>query len=356
MSTRAKRKVSALLRVVLLATRMYRLGTGPGHSTENLMVRTRLSGNGNPITAVLIRGNALRIKSFVTTKTYGNGIHTVVSSGKHEVGRTNPSAPMRVLKLNSIPGTNRVLLTFSDSGRTGGFTNTFMSRGGGHLLRRAGNGLSLSGLFSRVRTDSLGRLPLVIGTSMRKSIRTMGRDLAGLSGRRIIMGIVRNNINTVGRSSMDLTTASGTVVVNFGIHPSTATGRLTRRRNISLHLCEIVCRTVRSMRTTVGNVLSPMFRRGIVNRTRIHRLFGTSNINAVTKDCVLSNVFREGYGIHVSERNRRMFRNRLTSLGEFGSSIGRIGTKCRYNLMFSKFGSIGRRSGMRTCVVMRMPE
>lgn len=353
MSTRARRKVRSLLRVVLLATRIVRLGTGPGHTTHNLIVRTRLSGNGKSITAILMRGNALRMKSTVTTKDTRNHMETVVSSGKEHIGRTNPSRPIRVLNLGSIPGTKRMFMKYRSSGRTETFTRAFVSRGGMGLLRRAGSGVSLSSLFGRVRRNGLGRLSVIIGTSIRKSMRTVGRDLLGLDGSRIIIGVVRNNINTVGRSSIVLTSTSGTVVVKFGIHPSTATGSVTRHRNISLELCEIVCGTVRSMRTTVGNVLSPIFRRGILNRTRMHRAFGTSKIKAVTNTCILSNVFREGYSIHLVHSKVIMFSKPLTSLGHFGSSIGRIEAKCRYNLMFRGCGSVGRNSRIRTCGVMR---
>ncbi len=344
--------MSGLLRGVLLITRVRRLGTGPGEHTGNVIVRTHLSGKHNPITSLLMRGNALGANSVVITNASIKHIHMVAGRGNARLGATNPSIPIRVANLTRAPGTNSMFSTMSSRHLTHRLIRR-EGRGTGSSLGGTGRGIALSGLFSGLSSNSLGRLGVVIGTSIRNSMRTIHRDLIGLSGSRIGMSMVRNNINTIGRSSIALTRTSNTVVINFGIHPSTITGRATSHRNMSVHVCHVVCSYVRRVRTTVGNVLTPGFHRGVLNATRIHDICGVSGINAITNYCVAGNGMAHSTRVHLIHSKVMVYRSGVSSLHHFGSSIGRISRNCRYNVNLRGCTSVGRNSVFRTFIVRR---
>lgn len=301
---------------------------------------------------MLIRGNALRGNSAVVTNAYINHMEIVAGSGNREIARTNPSIPIRVANLSRIPINNSVFSTISSRHLTEALISREGTTGGRRVFgTRAG--IALSGLFSRVGLNRVGRLRVVIGTSMRNSTRTIGRSLRGLSGSRMEMGMVRDTMNTVGRSSMVLTRTSGTVVMKFGIHPSTITTRGTRHSNMSVHLCDVVCSYVGRVRSTVGNVLTPGAERIILNVTRYHGIVGVGSINAVTNSCIGDNGVRHNTDMEIVHSNVIVTSSTVTSLREFGSTIGRIDRNCRYNVNLREFGSLGRNSVFRICAVRR---
>ncbi len=121
-----------------------------------------------------------------------------------------------------------------------------------------------------------------------------------------------------------------------------------------MHLCSVVCSTVRRIGSTVRNVLTPRVGRRVATALRVHRAFGVAGINAVTKYVIGRNGVGHAGGIHLVHSNVIICANRLTSLGHVGSSIGRIGFNCRYNLGVSGCGSIHMNSIVRTCRRIRI--
>lgn len=329
------------------------MGTGPGHGTANSVVRSALSGKHKCITAMLISGNALGINSVMLTKADCNHMGTVFGRHGRHMTRTKPSRPMLVLNLGNTPTTNSAFRIVRASRRTHRVT-------GGHRRLRHRRNLHARGLLAlsrikhHVTLNGFRRLGMVIGNSISNSVRTLDSSLVGLSARRVRMGIVRGTMNRVSRSSIALTTTSSTVVVKFRMHPSTSTHGFTRRRNISVHLCSIVCTTVRRIGTTVRNVLTPRIGRMMATAVRIHRMFRVAGINAMTNTIIGRNGIGHSSGTHLVHSNVMVFSNSVGTLGHFGSSIGRMNAGFRYNVDLIGCGSLGMNSVVRACRRMRI--
>lgn len=258
-------------------------------------------------------------------------METVASCHNEGLGDTNPSIPIRVVNLSRTPVDNSRFGTMA--GR--GLTERLIRREGRRTGRRRFGrfrGIALSALFSALRRNRVGRLGVVVGTSIRNSIRTIGRSLLGVRGSRIHMEVVRNTINTMGSSSIVLTGTSGTVVITFTASIRRITTSGTSHSNVRVGRCDVVCSLVRSIRSTVENVHSIGCHGISANATRIHRICAISDMNSVTNSLIADNAVHEGNGVHIVEGNGRLTSAPVGGLGEFGSSIGSISSNCRYNV------------------------
>ncbi len=293
------------------------------------------------------------MNSVILTNAGCNHIGTVFGRHKDHIGRVNPTRTTAVLNLGNTPATNSAFRIVSSRRRT------HRVAGGHRRLRHRRNlhargVLALSRINHHVTLNKFRRLGIVIGNSISNSVRTLDSSLVGLSARGVTIGIVRGTIKRVSRDSITLTTTSRTVVVNFRIHPSTATHGVTRRRNISVHLCSVVCSAVRRIGSTVRKVLTPRIGRRIATAIRIHRICRVDGINAITNTCIVSNGIRHSGGTHLVHSNVIIRANRVGTLGHFGSSIGRINAGFRYNVDLIGCGSLHRNSVVRACRRVRV--
>lgn len=292
------------------------------------------------MTALLIRGNALGINSSLITNPILNGIQTVLSSQLRQISGTAPSFTIRILNLGSMPTTKSRFRICPSRGATQTITSGHVSRRHVSHLRRTvtSHQMALGAVSTRIRRKSLGSLGLLLGTSMRKSVRTVLTTLRRLPRGRIRVQMLLTTPNRVDRASISLTTTDNTIVINFGAALTPNTQRSTSHLNMSMHSCRIVCGLLSSVRKTVRNLLSPRVIRRPLNRMRIHTIFPMHG-NTITNYCILSKGIAQGYGLHIIHNNDIICANGLSSLGQVGRSTGSITTNFRYNVNVSDFDS-----------------
>lgn len=275
MSTGVNANVSRLLRVVVLRTRLLRLGTSATNQTGKCVLRSDLRGNHKPITAILTRRNAVDINSFFIYKSSAKHIDSLVSSRNTHIADVNTSRPIHMTNFSRLTRTKSCFRIMSGSSCLGSHTTNISHRS-----------IPTTSLIGR------GTVGLIMGTSGRSSHRTLIRTVTGLSGG--CSGpftIVDTAVNSIGRDSVGLTRTSKSEVMylRYGVSPFII--RTTQRRRIAVRSFSVVCGLLRQLRRVTSSCGIGRIVHAGANRTRIQGIFSVGKRKVVTNYCIGSNHF-----------------------------------------------------------------
>ena len=306
-SARSKEGIDNLLENVLLLAEVMELKADPHGRCMGVVVEGELDNTRGPMATILVQSGTLRAGDVIVVgDTWGKIKAMFNDQGKH-VRKVEPSTPVEILGLNTVPRPGDILTVVQDEKTA---RSILQARQKERERDAAARGVTLEELYSRIQAGQAKELNVVVKTDVQGSIDAIRSSLEKLSNENVRVNVIHAGAGSVTESDVMLALASKGVVVDFNSRVEPGAKNLADTEGVELRHYTIIYELIEDVKKAMSGLLEPEYVDVIDGHAEVRQSFKVSKVGIIagvaiqdgraTRNCMVR-VMRNGRVIHESK-------------------------------------------------------
>jgi translation initiation factor IF-2 len=207
------------------------------------------------------------------------------------VGRAEPSRPVEILGLPSVPDAGDVFRAVPDE-KTAKALAAQNARD-----RAAGMGAekpaTLDEMFAQVKEGRAKELKIILKADVQGSLEAIKGALAKIPTQEIGLQVIHDGVGDITESDLTLAAASGAVVVGFNTKMETPARRVADSTKVDVRQYKVIYELLDDMQKALTGMLEPEMIESILGHAEVRQIF-TASKTTIAGCIVLDGVMRRG--------------------------------------------------------------
>lgn len=273
-SAKMQWNIDDLLDILLLVAELEEFKANPNKLARGVIVEAELDRSRGPIATVLVKQGTLRQKDVVVVgETYGK-IRAMMTETGRRVKRADPSMPVVIMGLDSVPEAGDTLEAVEDDRAA---RDTALARKRQRELEalREQRAISLDDLFDEIQKGEIKELNLILKADVRGSLEAIGPALLKLNEEEseVQVKILHKAAGAITESDVMLAVASRAIIIGFNVRPDAAARQAAEREGVDIRFYNIIYELVDDVKQAMTGMLSPETREVVDGYAEVRELF-----------------------------------------------------------------------------------
>ncbi|MBI2565509.1 MAG: translation initiation factor IF-2 [Candidatus Schekmanbacteria bacterium] len=306
--------IDELLEMVLLEAELLELSADPEGVGRGVVVESRIDRGRGPVGTVLMQRGTLHIGSPFVVGTVSGRVRAMFDDQGREVTEAGPAAPVEVIGFADVPQAGEVLevITADQDGR-----KLVEDRRAKAELAAASVPGGQQGLQFQVGDDEVKQLTIILKTDVQGSLEAVSDALLRIGTEKINIKILHGAVGPVSDSDVLLASATGAIVIGFGIRPIPSAATLAAKENVEIKLYSIIYELIEELKNALSGLLSPTFEEESLGRAEVRQTFRVPRIGVIAGCIVLSGLVRRASTARLVRDGRVVHTGKIASLRRF---------------------------------------
>lgn len=250
--------INDLLSLILLVADMKELRADPTRPAEGVIIEARVDPNQGPAATVLVRNGTLKLRDSVLVGETIGRVRTMFDDRGQKLRKAEPSTPVRIHGLESVPQAGDTLLVVDDDKLARQVAN---QRARVNQMASLVNTrpTSLDELFKGADANKTKELRIVLKADVQGSIGAIQHALSQLEEENLKVTIVFSGTGTVSESDVRLAAASDAIIIAFSVRPDPAARRVAESEGIDIRFYNIIYNLVDDVKAALAGMLEPEY-------------------------------------------------------------------------------------------------
>lgn len=339
--------VDELLETVLLVAELEELQANTDRSARGTVLEATLDKKAGPIATVLVQNGTLKVGDAISAGSSFGKVRCMRST-VGEVAEAGPSIAVQVMGLNSVPTAGDEFCVFESEARARQAAESIEdARRLQRLADMAGGGSvvtlsSLASMDDESEEQALQRMNIILKADASGSVEAVKAALGALPQDSVMLRYLMAAPGEVTVSDIDLATASGGMVLGFGIQPSEAVVAAAKQANVNLSFYNVIYDLVDDVRAAMEGRLRMQEEKVSIGSAEVKAVFGSGS-RKVAGCIVTDGVLRKGAVVVVRRGKRSVYEGILTSLRRVKDDVKEVaaGVECGAGLEGFKEWEVG---------------
>ena len=218
-----------LLETILLVAEMGSFRANPGRPAIGNVLEAQLDRGRGPVATVLIQNGTLRVGEYFICGSVFGRVRALYDAQGDQVREAEPSKPVEVLGLESLPEVGDTLQVVTDTAKAKqivGFRETQLREIDMAKRKR----LSLEQFHKHMASGEDKELNIIIKADVGGSAEVLADTLLKLSNAKIAIRIISKGVGAITERDVLLATASDAIIVGFNVRPEKSATMLPPRK------------------------------------------------------------------------------------------------------------------------------
>ena len=322
-----------LLDRILLEAEILELKAAPKRSAKGVVIESQIEPGLGPTASVLVQDGTLKIGDVVLCGEFTGKVKALFSDKGSRVKSAGPSIPVKVVGLNGVPeaGAKLVVCRNEKVARLEAERRIEENR----TKTLGGNSIAtVDDLFSRLNTQDMTTLPLIIKSDVKGSGEAIADSLAKLPSEKIRVDIIANSVGAITENDVTLAAASNAIIVGFHVRVNPGVNEIAKRENVDIRLYSIIYELLNDITDALTGKLAPEKREKELGSATIKQIFELTKGPKVCGCLVDSGSVKVGAKARVYRRNELIYNGEITSLRRFHDDVKEVkaGLECGIRL------------------------
>ena len=290
-SARTKQGIEELLEVVLLVADVAELKANPDRPAIGRVVEAHLDAKRGPVATVLVQTGTLERGDIVVAGlTYGR-VRAMTDDKAKPVGRAEPSRPVEILGLPSVPEAGDVFRAMPDekSAKAQVERNQREKAAGLGGDRPA----TLDEMFAQVQEGRAKELKIVLKADVQGSLEAIKGALAKVPQDEVGLQVIHDGVGDITESDLTLAAASGAVVVGFNTKMEAPARRAAEQTKVDVRQYKVIYELLDDVQKALTGMLEPEMVESILGHAEVRQIF-TAGKTTIAGCMVLDGLMRRG--------------------------------------------------------------
>jgi translation initiation factor IF-2 len=323
-SAKQKTNVDKLLDTILVVAELRNLKANPDAPASGTVLESRVDKGRGPVATVLVQNGTLRPSDFFICGAVFGKVRAMFDDRGRPAKEADPSTPVEVLGLQGVPEAGDHFQV-TDEAKARHIVEYRQSKQRDAALRAtAGGRITLDQLHEQLKAGEVKELPIVIKADVQGSAEVLSEMLPKLSTEQVKLKIISDGVGAVTENDVLLASASGAIVIAFGVRPDRKAADLAQREGVDIRTHSIIYEVSDELKKAMEGLLEPVVQETFLGRAEVRDTFRVKGAGTVAGCYVLDGVLKRDAQIRVVRDGTVIYGSKLSSLKRFKDDVNEV--------------------------------
>jgi len=325
-SAKQKTGIDKLLETLLALAELRELKANPDAPATGTVLESRVDKGRGPVATILVQNGTLRPSDFFICGAVFGKVRAMFDDHGRTVKDAPPSTPVEVLGLQGIPeaGDN---FQVTDEAKARHIVEYRQGKQrDAALARTSGGRITLDQLHEQLKSGDVKELGIVIKADVQGSVEVLSEMLPKLSTDQVKLKIIGSGVGAVTENDVLLASASGAIVIAFGIRPDRKAADLAQQEHVDIRTHTIIYEVSDEIKKAMEGLLEPVIQETYVGRAEVRNTFRVKGAGTVAGCYVVDGVLKREAQVRVVRDGTVVYTSKLSSLKRFKDDASEVRT------------------------------
>jgi translation initiation factor IF-2 len=324
----AKQKIGLdkLLETILLVADLRELKANPDAPASGTVLESRVDKGRGPVATILVQNGTLKPGDFFICGSVFGKVRAMFDDRGRPVIDAPPSTPVEVLGLQGVPDAGDHFQVTDEAKARHIVEYRQGKQRDAQMARSSGARITLDQLHEQLKAGDVKELGIVIKADVQGSVEVLSEMLPKLSTDQVKLKIIGSGVGAVTENDVLLASASGAIVIAFGIRPDRKAADLAQQEHVDIRTHTIIYEVSDEIKKAMEGLLEPVVTETYLGRAEVRNTFRVKGTGTVAGCYVVDGVLKRDGQIRVLRDGAVVYTSKLSSLKRFKDDASEVRT------------------------------
>ncbi|MBV9887879.1 MAG: translation initiation factor IF-2, partial [Acidobacteria bacterium] len=339
-SAKNKTGIPKLLETLLLVADLRELKANPDAPGSGTVLESRVDKGRGPVATILVQNGTLRLGDFFIVGSVFGKVRALFDDRGRTTKEATPSTPVEVLGLQGIPdaGDN---FQVTDEERARHIVDFRQAKERDAAMARSSGGrITLDQLHEQMKAGEVKELGVIIKADVQGSVEVLSEMLPKLSTDQVKLKIIGSGVGAVTENDVLLASASGAIIIAFGIRPDRKAAELAQREHVEIRPHTIIYEVSDEIQKAMEGLLEPVVQETYLGRAEVRNTFRVKGAGTIAGCYVVDGVLKRESQVRVLRDDAVIYTSKLSSLKRFKDDASEVRTGFECGVGIANFNDV----------------
>ncbi|MBR6458830.1 MAG: translation initiation factor IF-2 [Actinomycetaceae bacterium] len=271
------------------------LRANPDHPARGVAIEAKLDqGRGAVITA-LVQTGTLRIGDPLVVGTAYGRVRAMFDENGFDVTEAEPSRPVQVFGLNSVPSAGDSFLVAEDDRTARQIAGRRDTAQRAATLAKRRKRVSLENLNEALSEGAVTNLNLIIKGDASGSVEALEASLLKIDvGEEVGLQIIHRGVGAITQNDVNLATVDNAVIIGFNVRPAERVAEMADAEGVELKFYSVIYQAIDDVEAALKGMLKPIYEEVQLGSAEIRQVFRSGKFGNIAGCIIRSGTIRRG--------------------------------------------------------------
>ncbi|TAM92229.1 MAG: translation initiation factor IF-2, partial [Jatrophihabitans sp.] len=294
-SARNDINIDGLLEGVLLtADAALDLRANPDQDAQGIVIEARLDRGRGPVASLLVQRGTLHVGDSVVAGDAFGRVRAMLDENGDPVDIAEPSRPVQVLGLTSVPGAGDSFLVVEEDRIARQIADRRAARERNAQLASTRRRISLDDLDKALAAGEVQQLNLIIKGDVSGSVEALEDALVKIDvgDEDVSLRVIGRGVGAITENDINLAIASDAVVIGFNVRPEGKAREAADREGVDIRYYSVIYQAIDEIEAALKGMLKPEFEEVQLGTAEVREVFRVPRVGNVAGSLVRSGTIR----------------------------------------------------------------
>ncbi|MEK7450305.1 MAG: translation initiation factor IF-2 [Planctomycetota bacterium] len=332
--------INNLLEMLALQAEILELKANPEQKAYGTVLEAKLTGGQGVWATVLVQNGTLRVGDVITCGRAFGKVRSMFNSYLQSSIAGFPSSPVGITGLSEVPEAGERFYVVDDIQTAKEIAENYSAKHKTGLTEITPH-ISLETLYSRIQTDKLKELKIIIKTDVKGSLEVIRNLLNTIIGaEKVKLKIIHTGVGQITESDILLADASDAIIVGFHVSAEERARQIAQERRIEIKLYDIIYQLSDDIKLALEGLLEPEKIEVINGHLTVRNIFKISRTGIIAGCMMTDGKVARSDQVRVKRENQIIFEGKIESLKRFKDDVREVTEGFECGIKLNNFDNI----------------
>ena len=275
--------------VLLTADAALDLRANPNRDARGVAIEANLDKGRGAVATVLIQSGTLEVgDSIVAGATHGR-VRAMFDENGHPVEQAEPSRPVQVLGLQSVPRAGDTFVVTEDERQARQIAEKREAADRNALLAKTRKRVSLEDFTKALEDGKVSALNLIIKGDVSGAVEALEDSLLKIEvDDSVQLRIIHRAVGAITESDVNLATVDNAIIIGFNVRPDNKAKERADREGVDIRFYSVIYAALEDIEKSLKGMLKPEFEEAQLGTAEVREIFKSSKVGTIAGSIVRS--------------------------------------------------------------------
>ena len=341
-SAKRQENLDLLLEMILLVTEMGEHKANPKRTAAGAVLEAKVDRGRGPVATILVQDGTLHVGDNFIAGTSVGRVRALIDDRGHQVKEVEPSSPVEVLGLTSLPQPGDTFQVVADAAKARQIALLRQTQAKEKALGSRGTRLTLESLQQQFSEGEAKELPIIIKADVQGSAEVLAESLAKLGDERVKIRIIHTGVGAVSEWDVLLASTSNAIIIGFNVRPDRNAAVVAEDEGVDIRKHSVIYNVTDEVKKAMSGLLEPTTREQQLGLAEVREVFKVPKFGTAA-GCLVT----DGRVTRAGDAQARLVRDgvvvyegRIGSIRRFKDDVNEVKSGIECGIAFEKFADI----------------
>jgi translation initiation factor IF-2 len=338
-SAKTRENLDLLLEMIILVADVQELKANPDRPAMGSVLEAKLDRGRGPVATVLVRNGTLHVGDFFICGQVFGKVRALISDRGEPVREAEPSTPVEVLGLDTIPDAGDSFQVVTDTAKAKQIVMYREAKARESAMAKT-NRLTLEQFHKQLAAGETKELPIILKADVGGSAEVLSDTLQKLSTEKIRVRVLHSGVGAINESDVLLASASNAIIVGFNVRPERNAASLAEQEKVDIRLHTIIYNLTDEIKMAMTGLLSPVYKEVPKGKAEVRDTFRVTKVGMVAGCFVTEGTINRECLLRLVRDNIVVHTGKVGSLRRFKDDVSEVRSGQECGIVIENFSDI----------------